>query len=85
MNDETLTRIPNLVSSDGHTILSTGTKICFVQTCMSQHVITATWERLHFLLFCFYEVFVTYMHMLILSVLYLPVTKFQPSEIFYNC
>jgi len=41
----------------------------------SQHIITATWERFHFLLFCFYEDLTTYIHMLILSVLYMPVTK----------
>ena len=52
---------------------------------MSQHVINVTWERFHLLLFCFYEDFTTYMHMLILSVLYLPVTKVSTVEIFDSC
>jgi len=77
MNGETLTRAPIFLSSDGHTILSTVAQnlLLFKTVGMSQHIITATWVRFHFLLFCFYEDFTTYIHMLILSVLYLPVIK----------
>jgi len=80
MNGETLTRVPIFVSSDGHSILSTGAKMCCCSK-LSQHVITATWERFHFLLLCFYEEFIAYMQMLILSVLYLPVTNSKASTI----